>query len=258
LSGVVRVGDTVRRPTGPWTPTIHAYLRHLRSAGFTAAPQVLGVDERGREILSYIAGETWGDTIDPDEPKTDLVTIHAWPTATRSDQALAAIGRMLAALHRAAHDFRPAAPRWREYEFPMRTDEVVCHADTGPWNLVYRDGVPVAFIDWDGAQPARPLDDLASAAWHSVPLGPDAFLRECGFTAPFDTGRRLRLFCDSYGLSDPTQILPAISLVKQLGPMKLRYWQPIQPGVAAQHLRAAVRDLEWLEEHDAVLRSALI
>jgi len=55
----------------------------------------------------------------------------------------------------------------------------------------------------------------------------------------------------------PTQILSAISLVKQLGPIKLRYWQPIRPGVAAQHLRAAVRDLEWLEEQGAMLRSAL-
>src|SRR5713226_6160740 len=85
-AGVVRVGDTIHRPTGPWTPTIHAYLRHLRAAGFTSAPDVLGIDERGREVLSYIDGETWGDHIDPDEPKTDLVTIRSWPEQTRSDE----------------------------------------------------------------------------------------------------------------------------------------------------------------------------
>ena len=27
MTPVVRVGDTVRRATGPWTPTIHALLR---------------------------------------------------------------------------------------------------------------------------------------------------------------------------------------------------------------------------------------
>lgn len=46
-----RASVTVRREAGPWTPTIHAYLRHLRASGFTAAPEVLGLDERGREIL---------------------------------------------------------------------------------------------------------------------------------------------------------------------------------------------------------------
>src|SRR5438046_5883406 len=80
--GVVRIGDTVHRPTGPWTPTIHAYLRHLRAAGFTASPEVLGIDEKGREVLTYIPGDTWGDHIDPDEPKTDLVTVRIWPDAT--------------------------------------------------------------------------------------------------------------------------------------------------------------------------------
>jgi len=80
----------------------------------------------------------------------------------------------------------------------MRDDEIVCHVDTGPWNAVYRDGSPVALIDWDGARPARPIDDLASAAWDFVPLGPDDFLEACGFASPFDTARRLRIFCDAY------------------------------------------------------------
>jgi len=257
-SGVVRIDDTVRRPTGAWTPTIHAYLRHLRAAGFASAPDVLGIDDQGREILRFIPGETWGDHIDPDEPKTDLVTIRPWPEATRSEQSLAEAGRLLAALHRAARDFHPAQPIWREYEFPIRADEIVCHADTGPWNAVYRNGLPVALIDWDGAQPATPLNDLASAAWHFVPLGPDDFLKQCGFLAPFDTGRRLRTLCDAYGLADREAILPALSLVRQLQPMKMRYWQPIRPDIAALHLRAVVRDLEWLAQHGDELRSHLV
>ena len=34
-AGVVRVGDTVRRPAGPWTPAVHALLTHLHEAGFS-------------------------------------------------------------------------------------------------------------------------------------------------------------------------------------------------------------------------------
>lgn len=216
------------------------------------------MDDIGREVLRYIPGETWGDNIDPDEPVSDLVTIRSWPEATRSDAALEELGRMLAALHRAARGFIPAAPIWREYEFPMRPGEIVCHADTGPWNAVYRDGLPVALIDWDGAQPAQPINDLASAAWHFVPLGSDEFLRECGFTEPFATGRRLRILCDAYSLSDRAAILSALSLVRQLQPEKLRYWQPIRPSIAAQHLRAAARDLDWLDDHGDDLRSHLM
>ena len=256
-AGVVRIGDTVHRPTGPWTPTIHAYLRHVRAAGFTAAPEVIGLDDRGREVLRYIPGHTWGDAIDPDEPKTDLPTIRPWPAATRSDAALAATGRLLAELHRAARGFRPASPIWREYEYPMRDDEIVCHTDTGPWNAVYRDGLPIALIDWDGARPARPIDDFADAAWDFVPLGPDDFLRDCGFVEPFDTARRLRIFCDAYGLADRTSIVSALGLVRQLQPSKLRYWQPISPRIAAQHLRAAVRYLEWLDAKEDAFRAAL-
>ena len=65
----MRVGDTVRRATGPWTPAVHALLRHLESVGFDAAPRVLGVDERGREVLTYLEGETIGD----DDPWPRLV-----------------------------------------------------------------------------------------------------------------------------------------------------------------------------------------
>src|SRR5665647_3844934 len=56
-SVVVRVGDTVRRHTGRWTPAVHALLGHLTSVGFADAPTVLGIDGQGREILPFVVGE---------------------------------------------------------------------------------------------------------------------------------------------------------------------------------------------------------
>ena len=56
MTAVVRVGDTVRRGAGPWTPTIHAFMRHLRAAGFASIPEPLGIDDRGREIISLLPG----------------------------------------------------------------------------------------------------------------------------------------------------------------------------------------------------------
>jgi hypothetical protein len=52
----VRVGETVRRPTGPWTPAVHELLRHLDRERFDGAPRAIGIDEAGREILTFVRG----------------------------------------------------------------------------------------------------------------------------------------------------------------------------------------------------------
>ena len=99
-NGVVRVGETVRRPTGPWTPSVHALLRHLETRGFDGVPRVYGVDEAGREILEYIQGEV------------------AWPTAHRrllgDLESVHRVGELLRAFHDAVADFDPGpAAVWR-------------------------------------------------------------------------------------------------------------------------------------------------
>jgi hypothetical protein len=57
VSSPVKVGDTVRRQTGPWTPMVHALLKYLHSSGFHYSPTVQGLDEKNREILSFIPGD---------------------------------------------------------------------------------------------------------------------------------------------------------------------------------------------------------
>lgn len=54
IGGAVRIGDTVRRATGPWTPAIHGLLNYLAGAGLTGVPRVHGYDERGREVPGVI------------------------------------------------------------------------------------------------------------------------------------------------------------------------------------------------------------
>jgi hypothetical protein len=65
---VERIGDTVRRPAMPWTPAVHGLLRYLEDVGYPHAPRVLGFDERGREVLTWIEGESgpagWGKVVD--------------------------------------------------------------------------------------------------------------------------------------------------------------------------------------------------
>src|SRR5262249_59819480 len=55
-AGVVRVGDTVRRPQNANSDYVHGLLLHLERCGFDGAPRYLGVDDRGREVLTFIEG----------------------------------------------------------------------------------------------------------------------------------------------------------------------------------------------------------
>jgi hypothetical protein len=128
---------------------VHEYLRHLASAGFKGSPRVLDADD-GWEVLTYIDGEV---AVDPDwQPGRG----HRLPPYARTDDALVAAGKLVRALHDAAAGFEPAQTGYRFHPHPPRPGEVVSHGDLGPWNTVYRDGLP---IDASGA--ADSLEFLA-------------------------------------------------------------------------------------------------
>jgi hypothetical protein len=164
-AGIVRVGDTVRRPVGPRSPFVHTLLRYLEAAGFSGAPRLLGIDEQGREILTFFEGEVPHDS--GNRPLSDgRLANAAWLIRSFHD---ATEGSALAAGH-----------------------EVVAHNEIGPHNTVFSGEEPVAFIDWDDAAPGTRLFDLASAVWSFVDVG------EGGGPLP-EQARRLRLMCDAYG-----------------------------------------------------------
>jgi hypothetical protein len=66
-AGVVRVGNTVRRPPSPNVQLIRRMLCHLSRRKFGAPPIFLGVDERGRDILSFIEGDVPAELAHHDE-----------------------------------------------------------------------------------------------------------------------------------------------------------------------------------------------
>jgi aminoglycoside phosphotransferase (APT) family kinase protein len=51
-----------------------------------------------------------------------------------------------------------------------------------PWNIVARDGMPVALIDWEFAGPVDPLVELAQAAWLNAKLHDDLVAQIAGIT----------------------------------------------------------------------------
>jgi hypothetical protein len=183
---VVRRGDQVLRPAGRHTAAVHALLRHLRAVGFEGAPEPLGVDPDGREHLGFIEGD---------------VPCPPFPGWSQTDEVLATTASLLRRFHNAAAGFvAPPGAVWDDELADPQGGPVICHNDVCPENVVYRDGVAVAFLDFDFAAPSRPLYDLTQLAKMCVPLdtAEDAARLGRGGLDPF---HRLRVVADSYGLA---------------------------------------------------------
>ena len=186
VDGAVRVGDTVRRSAGLWTPTVHALLVHLAGKGFTGAPQPLGFDEQGREVLTFLEGETVGRR----KPRP------AWVYA---EDTLDQVARWMCACHQAVADFvPPPGAVWRGGG-TWSPGLIIAHNDAATYNAAWHQGRLTGFFDWDFAGPATPEWDLALAAFSWVPLHARYFVAAEGFTDFAARPRRLDRFLRTYG-----------------------------------------------------------
>lgn len=244
LNAAVRVGDTVRRRTGPWTPAVHALLRYLEAKNFPA-PRVRGTDEQGREILQYIPGETHAGTFE------------ALPERMLADEQLIAAAKLLRRYHDVVAGFDPPADAAWRLVAPTR-GEIICHNDWSPWNALFQKGQLALTLDWDLAGPGTRLWDIANAAYAWAPLtsNKERFTIE-------EQARRLRLFLDSYGQKDRADVIPTLRLRIQHvarfiaeqaergdpGMKRLVWWN-----VPAQMLED---DIYYLDENRATLERAL-
>lgn len=250
LSSVVRVGDTVRRRTGPWTPTIHALLRHVRNRGFELAPEPLGFDDSGREIVSYIPGTTVGWSL-------------PWPELIRDEGILEEVGTTTAHYHRCVLDFRPAGRLpWQSDPATLGESELVCHHDLAPYNVVLAGEHLQGIIDWDLAGPGSAVSELAFVAWQWVPLHGPFVTGLLGWSNPPDRGRRLRRLLDAYGLRDRTGFLDHVIdrigynrdiMIRKAGEGDRGYQSLIDQG----HLTGMEEALTFLAENGTRLQDQL-
>jgi len=204
----VRIGDTVHRRSGPWTPAVHALLAHLARVGFDASPEAIGMDEQGRAVLTFIPGEVHAGWPDP---------LPSWMFEDTS--TLSAAAGLLRRYHDSVEGFVPPPDaRWR-FVAPGR-HELICHNDWSPGNALFRGHIPIVMLDWDSAGPGSRVWDLAYSSLTWVPLNPR-------ITTPnlADKAARFALFCHAYGAGYPRQqvldtlieLLPAQAGVIQAG-----------------------------------------
>lgn len=222
---------------------MHAFLRHLENVGFNGAPTVRGTDDAGREILTFIEGDVLaaGPTWRPGNPTP-------WPSWARTEECLVATAQLLRSFHDAAATFTPPEGAvWRRYNVPaLSVGEAVCHGDIGRHNTVYRDGLPVAFIDWDTIRPNDPIVEFGAAAWKYEPLGHDAYFEASDFRTRPALTRRLAVFAGAYGVHDRDKVRWALHQAKQQSIDALRHF-PVTPAQGAAELRRVATELEWLD-----------
>jgi hypothetical protein len=184
--GAVRVGDTVRRAAGPWTPAVHALLAHLADQKFAGSPRPLGTDPQGREMLTFLEGQTVGSSL-------------PWPEWVHADATLAQVAWWLRRYHDAVADFVPPAGTVWRMGGQWRPGLIIGHNDTAPYNAVWRDGRLAGFFDWDMAGPVTVAEDISFAAFSWVPLHARHVVTREGFTEFGRRPQRLRRFLDEYG-----------------------------------------------------------
>src|SRR5262249_55529675 len=136
-----------------------------------------------------------------------------FPTWAQSDDALASIAKLIRVLHDASRGFAHSVDdTWSDEMADTEPGRpVICHNDVCLENVVFRDGVAVALLDFDFAAPGRPGHDLACFARMCVPIDDDVSRANLGWIVT-RLPHRLRLIADEYGCSpsDRRDIIDAL------------------------------------------------
>jgi Ser/Thr protein kinase RdoA (MazF antagonist) len=221
-----RHGDAVLRPVAPWTASVHALLAHLRTRGVDWVPEPRGVvpgPGAAPELAAKLAVVSW---VDGDVPAYPMPA-YVWAPAVL-DRAAA----MLRELHDAGDDFDRSGRVWA---LPAREPaEVICHNDFAPYNLAFRDGLPVGAIDFEAASPGPRAWDLAYLAYRLVPL---AHPENPDLPPAADPAAGLARLCAAYGGVDPAAVLALV-------PPRLRELAETAPPAHAALYRADADHVE--------------
>jgi hypothetical protein len=219
-AGVVRIGDTVRRPASAASAFVAGLLTHLAEVGFDGCPRHLGWDGQGRDVLSFVPGDV--------PPR--------WQHFT--DDQVGRAATLLRQLHDATRGLASGLG-----------GEVVCHHDAGPNNTVFRGGRPVAFIDFDFAAPGPALADVGYLAWAWC------ISSRTDRGSPAEQARQVRILSDAYGLGPSDRGRLAAAILERLRRNEAFWESVLDDGEAAVPRARAVEVLAWTRRELAYTRA---
>ncbi|MGG0739494.1 phosphotransferase [Niallia taxi] len=245
ISDVYRSGNTVRRDLKPGSEKVHKVLKHLENKGFDYAPRFLGIDEKNREILTYIEGKAGNYPLKK----------YMW-----SDNVLKEIANMLRLYHDAVSDFS-LLKEWKPMDNTPDKIEVVCHNDFAVYNIIFNNERPVGIIDFDVAAPGPRLWDIAYTLYTCVPLS-RLWHTEKGEAVPYnplkDADRikqRVKLFFECYGVENMDKDFLEMVILRVEGLCKYMIKKAEEGDIAFQkmldegQLEHYQKELQFIHEH---------
>jgi len=228
--GVVRVGDTVRRPSKASSPFVARLLGRFEGLNVSWAPRYLGEDALGRDVLTFLPG---------------AVPLK-WRTFT--DEQVCEAGRLLRQFHDATRGSELAG-----------ACSVVCHNDPGPNNLVFQQERPYAFIDFDMAAPGEPFEDLGYMAWAWC-ISSKADRQPAEHQA-----HQVRVLAEAYEVDvDRMELIPAIleRLTRNISFWSEKLTSPDTTVLSVERIAENVawskRELAYAMAHQKLFRNALL
>lgn len=247
INDVVKVGETVRR-NAESNLFVHELLKHLEEVGFAYSPRFIGIDEKGREILSYLEGIVPGN----DYPEVDR---YMW-----SDEVLAQLAKLLRSYHDATIGFTSSAASSNQYP-ESSLHEVICHNDAALYNIVFKNQNPVGIIDYDMAGPGPRIWDIVYTMYTCVPLTAFSPGEEDRVIVDYSKEshaatrkKRIEIFFNAYGIDMPSDLKEwVISRIQFMCTTLSDRAASGEPAfiklVEEGHLSHYMRELEFLEQH---------
>ena len=243
---VVRHGDQVRHPRHPWSESVQELLAYLADAGFAESPRPGGV-WGDHDDVGYIEGLSGDEAC----------------TLVQTDFAVAEVAQLLRRYHDTVEGWQPETePVWFDGRrgTGSRPGELVCHGDTGPWNLVWDLVRPpgqqlVGLIDWEYATVGTRLTDIGYALHYLAPLRDRSYWHGVlGMARKPRRRHRMAVFAEAYGVRLDEDLVDAVVASQQAGVQLMidlaALGRPRQIQlIAAGELEREQRAVDWTERH---------
>lgn len=241
--------NEVHRPSGYWSKQVHQLLYYLHEQGFDSVPKPLGFDDKGREIVTFLAGEVYPSLLSP-----QAASIHALTSAAK----------LLRAYHDAAQYFLQKFPMKEGWMLPAKEPiEVICHGDFAPYNIVLNGEEAIGIIDFDAAHPGPRAWDVAYALYRFAPFANSDNPESLGSIE--EQISRARLFCQAYQLSKKESTNLADLMIERLNALleflhqsTLAGNKKYQHNLKEGHDLIYLKDIQYIKQHKLQIQKKLI
>ena len=237
---ISKADDKVMRPSNVWTHQVQLFLSFMHENGFHSIPKPYGVNESGMEIVLYVDGVVYNNSL---------------PSEILTDEILIEVATLLRHYHDVGEKYIPQLTGEEVWMLPKRLPiEVMCHGDFAPYNITFVNGNVHGIIDFDTLHPGPRIWDIAYAVYRWIPFFSPANPDYCSGLK--EQIRRLKVFIDAYDLGGmerkqlPDMMIERInSLVIYMRNEAEDGNEDVQKNIENGHLKLYLDDIQYIKEY---------